>query len=138
MHSSAIFWVFVLRVAYFLPIFFFLDLYIHDNTLSLREKSRLKVKKNGLIQHFLRQTGIVTNLRSEGRTRFGAPKRRNIPPKEGHLVTLVQIRALSRLRCSILVGRGISHARRECLFLLNENEMLALAPLLLTVRDAGT
>jgi hypothetical protein len=73
MQSSAIFWIFVLRDAYFLPIFF-LDLYIHDNTLSLGEKSRQKVKKNGLIQHFLRKTGIFTNLCAEGRTCFGAPK----------------------------------------------------------------
>ena len=27
----------------------------------------------------------------EGRTCFGGPKRRNIPPKEGHLVTLTAI-----------------------------------------------
>jgi hypothetical protein len=46
MQSRAIFWGFVLRVAYF----------IHDNTLSLREKSRQKCsQKNGLIQHFFKE-----------------------------------------------------------------------------------
>jgi hypothetical protein len=68
--------------------------------LSLREKSCQKVKKNGVIQHFLRKTGIFTNLCSEGRTCFGAPERRNIPPKEGHLVTLIVAHATDAQSCA--------------------------------------